>query len=419
MRKLISKALVVAFTLGTISLYAQQPSLQYWRPNDQRGLNVFETSKTDTVEYEGFRVRIGGGFAMQFQGLQHSSKFAGDTLVDLGSNFTLPVANLNLNVQLYDGLRMHVRTYLSSRHHAEAWVKGGYMQMDKLDFIREGFLQGVMDHTTIRVGMDEYNYGDVHFRRTDNARAIFNPFVGNYIMDAFSTEPFGEITVQKSGFLGVLGATNGRLNQAPVDGGDGGMAVFGKLGYDDQINDDLRVRLTGSFYSSTEESTRDYLYNGDRAGARYYNVMEGINGGGSDFRPRFSPGYGYLTAIQVNPFVKYKGLEFFGVYETISNGNDDIGGSFTQLGAEVLYRFGDNEDLYLGGRFNSVSGEQVDGAPTQEIQRINVGGGWFLTRNVLAKVEYVTNEYSGDGWNGSIFQNGKFDGVMVEAVINF
>ncbi|WP_431012642.1 hypothetical protein, partial [Rahnella sp. PAMC25617] len=74
-------------------------------------------------------------------------------------------------------------------------------------------MDGIMDFTTITFGMDEFNYGDAHFRRSDNARAIYNPFIGNYIMDSFSTEAFGEVTVQKDGLLAVVGLTNGKLNQ--------------------------------------------------------------------------------------------------------------------------------------------------------------------------------------------------------------
>ncbi|MDV7392919.1 hypothetical protein RZS08_16230, partial [Arthrospira platensis SPKY1] len=123
---------------------------------------------------------------------------------------------MNLDVQLQDGVRMHLRTYLSSRHHTEAWVKGGHIQMDNLDFISEGFLSGLMKNARIRIGMDDINYGDSHFRRSDNARGIFNPFVGNYIMDSFTTEVFGEFTYLKDGFIGVLGVTNGKLNQSVI-----------------------------------------------------------------------------------------------------------------------------------------------------------------------------------------------------------
>lgn len=45
----------------------------------------------------------------------------------------------------------------------------------------------------------ENNYGDAHFRRSDNAQAIYNPFVGNLIMDAFTTEVGAELYYRKNG----------------------------------------------------------------------------------------------------------------------------------------------------------------------------------------------------------------------------
>ena len=57
---------------------------------------------------------------------------------------------------------MHLRTYLSARHHNEAWVKGGYIQIDNLDFISKGLLEGLMNNVRVKVGMDEINYGDSH-----------------------------------------------------------------------------------------------------------------------------------------------------------------------------------------------------------------------------------------------------------------
>jgi len=191
LRYLTTTTFCIVFAAASFAQLQIRPDLQYFRTNDQNGLNVFETSKEDTVAYPGFQVRVGGDFAMQFQGISKSNNFPNDSammLANLGTDFNLPTANLNLDVQLVDGVRMHLRTYLSSRHHSEAWVKGGHIQIDKLDFIKKGFLEGLMKVTTLRVGLDEFNYGDAHFRRSDNARAIFNPFAGNYIMDSFSTE---------------------------------------------------------------------------------------------------------------------------------------------------------------------------------------------------------------------------------------
>ncbi len=441
--KSLSKYLVIGLLFVSGGVLAQQAPIQYFRSNDKDGLNVFEAPKEEEKEFDGIKVRVGGDFAMQFQGLSHSNN--ANNLVGLGSDFTLPTANLNLDVQLHDGVRMHLRTYLSSKHHPEAWVKGGFMQIDKLNFIKEGFLEGLMQYTTITIGLDEFNYGDAHFRRSDNARAIFNPFVGNYIMDSFSTEAFGEVTLQKNGLLLVLGLTNGKLNQNVVtqqsvttDVADNKASFYGKIGFDKQMNEDLRLRLTGSWYMNQGVNTGTNLYGGDRAGSRYYNVMRTIADPTADpattnqatnFDGRFNARFTKITAIQFNPFVKFKGLEFFGIYE-IANGSDeftapaDTEGAFTQIAGEILYRFGAEEQFYLGGRYNTVSGKGRESFNVdQEITRLNIGGGWFLTKNVLTKIEYVRQNYNDDAgaWTGNNarFNGGEFKGVVVEAVIGF
>ncbi len=426
----MNKILLLSISLFSIGLMAQQTKLQYFRSNDQNGLNIFETSKTDTLTFDGVKVKVGGDFAMQFQSINQSNNL--NNLVELGSDFNLPNANLNLDVQLIDGVRMHLKAYLSSQNHEEAWVKGGHIQIDKLDFIKSGFMDGIMEYTTITIGLDEFNYGDAHFRRTDNARAIFNPFVGNYIMDAFSTEAFGEVTIQKNGLLAVVGLTNGKLNQKVVvtNQSDNKPSFYGKLGFDKQLKSDLRVRLTGSIYTNQGTTTGTWLYGGDRSGARYYNVLHtkpDINGNseGGPFEGRYNARFKKLTAIQINPFVKFKGLEFFGIYERASGNNEittpvaDKEGAFTQLAAELIYRFGEREKFYIGGRYNTVQGKTVESATEDlKINRFNLGGGWFLSKNIVMKVEYVNQKYKDNAWGGR-FAGAQFDGFNIEAAISF
>ena len=412
--------LLLAFVVTTAGVFAQQTrDLQYFRAPDKTGLNVFETPKTTDVEFDGVKVRIGGANTLQFQGL--SQENANGEIFELAPNFNLATSNLDIDVQLERGLRMHLRTYLSSRHHSQPYVKGGYMQVDRLDFIQDGLFDNLMDKVTVKVGHMQVNYGDAHFRRTDNGQAIHNPFVGNYIMDSFTTEVAGEVYFQNNGLLAMVGLTNGKLNQNTRAAAPGAtetrVSLIGKLGYDSQINDDLRVRLTGSVYHAGQ-SARTYLYAGDRAGSRYYNIMTESAG---EFRtPRFDPGFNNeLTAFMINPFVKYQGLEFFGVLE-FSSGKAEAEPdtrNFTQLGGELLYRFGSSENIYLGGRYNLVSGD-TNAGESVDISRVNVGGGWFLTKNVLAKVEYVTQTYDGFAPT-SVFHDGKFSGVMLEAIISF
>jgi hypothetical protein len=405
---------------------AQQPNIQYFRQYDQRGINVYETGKDDTVKFDGLKVRIGGAFAIQFQGMDHQNDL--NNLVPIVHNFNLPSANLDLDVQLYDGVRMNLRMYLSSRHHTETYVKGGYIQIDKLDFIKKDFLAGLMKKVTIKVGQMENNYGDTHFRRSDNAHAMYNPFVEGYIMDSFTTEVGGEVYYQDRGWLGMVSVTNGRLNQSVADTATAG-AFLAKLGYDKQLDKDLRVRLTGSIYTVSNTSTT-YLYGGDRAGSRYFKVMDYYNSTGTavtnDFSGRINPGLKTnMTSIMINPFVKFKGLEFFGVFETTS-GRDKVADAaftgnrtWTQLAGELLYRFGNHNQLYVGARYNTVSG-QLPGQQTNKVSvdRVNFGGGWYMTRNIVTMIEYNSQSYH-DYQASSVFAGGKFSGFVIQACIAF
>src|SRR5690606_36688642 len=199
---------------------------------------------------------------------------------------------------------------------------------------------------------------------------------------------------------------------------------------DKQINTDLRVRLTGSIYTNHGTTSGTWLYGGDRGGSRYYNVLHTLpdadgNVQGTDFDGRYNARFRKLTAIQINPFLKFKGLEFFGIYE-LATGNDEITapvateeGDFTQIAAELIYRFGQNEQFYFGGRYNTVQGKALDSDTDElEISRINVGGGWFLSKNVVVKAEYMNQQYKGDAWTGR-FAGAQFDGFNLEAAISF
>src|SRR5437870_3780343 len=79
----------------------------YWRPYDQRGINVFETSKVpDSIAFEGLRIRFGAGFTQQFQNLKHENTATNNSgvnrLYPLTSGFMTSQANLFTDVQLAD-----------------------------------------------------------------------------------------------------------------------------------------------------------------------------------------------------------------------------------------------------------------------------------------------------------------------------
>lgn len=418
-------ALAVAMLLPPAADAQDADVLQHFRPYDQRGVHIFETPKEAGVGFEGLKILWGASFAQQFQALDHSNAAGPDEpenqLLEIGPGFNLATANLYLGAQLVEGVRVHLTTYLSSRHHPEAWVKDGYLLVDASPLEIEA-LERLMEYVTVRVGHFEINYGDHHFRRTDNGNAMHNPFVGNLIMDAFTTEIGGEVYVRTpGGLLAMAAVTDGEI-QGRVDLPEQrAPSFYGKLGFDREVREDLRVRLTGSVYM-TSGSVSNTLYGGDRAGSRYYGVLvsESANSRAPAWTGRVNPGMrDRVTAVVLNPFVKAGGLELFGTVERAEgrSSNETADRSWNQYAGEAVYRFLD-EDVFVGARYNTVSGELQGSMAEVSVDRFQVGGGWFLTPNLLLKAEYVNQQYN-DFPAGDILRDGKFDGLMLEGVVSF
>ncbi|HEU5174593.1 MAG TPA: hypothetical protein VFT96_07565 [Gemmatimonadaceae bacterium] len=401
--------------------------IQNLRPNDRRGLNMFESRKSDLVPYKGFRVNLGGAFTQQFQGLDHSNTAQErlvnnvnvNQLVNIGNGFNNAVANMYIDAQVARGIRVAMTSYLSSRHHNETWVKDGYLQVDASPINHE-LLNRIMDVTTLKVGHFEVNYGDQHFRRTDNGQSLFNPLVGNFIMDAFTTEIGTEAYIRPIPDLFVMGGIFAGESKGMVQKADQRAPAFlGKIGFDKQITQDLRFRVSGSAFSQAQ-ATSQTLYSGDRAGSRYYSVMENNTDEKSAFTSgAINPGFNSIHAYVINPFIKFHGLELFGNIET-SNGrarNEAVTRTFKQNVGEVTYRFL-NDALYLSGRYNNVTGRLATYTEDVEINRTQFGGGWYINPMILMKAEYVNQNY--DGFAATDIRNGgNFKGFMVEAALAF
>jgi hypothetical protein len=403
--------------------------LQHFRPQDQRGLNIFETPKEPGVEYTGFRVDFGAAFATQVQSLKHENAAApnvvngvnANQLADIGFGFNNSTANLSLHAQLAPGIRVQLTSYLSSRHHNETWVKDGYLLVDQLP-IDLGPLNLLMNYVTLRAGHFEINYGDAHFRRSDNGNAMYNPFVGNYIMDAFTTEVGAEVYVRSKGVIAMGSVTGGEVRGTVLSPEQRSPSYIGKLGIDRKVRPDLRVRVTGSLYKN-DKTLNNTLYGGDRAGSRYYFVVENTAATESaQFTSgQINPGFrNQVTATQLNPFVKFRGLELFGVVERASGraATEATKREFRQYALDTVYRFFDREQAYVGARYNRVEGELSGISGEVAADRWQLAGGWFVIPSVLMKAEYVAQEFTGYPVN-HIRNGGKFHGFMLEGVIGF
>jgi hypothetical protein len=516
----------VLLVLLSQTLFAQRDEIQYFRYYDQRGVNVFETSKEDSVKFNGVKLRVGANFTQGYQNLSNSNKAkavingtdtktnkaykATETAYGSGEfkfstvpptdpqptnpvvdpliyggylgyviepspstapqravlytnanqvyeqtgGFPLAQANFNIDVQLADGVRVSLVSYMSAHHHNEFWVKGGYFQIDKVGFLNSELMNNIWKNLTLKVGHMEINYGDAHFRRSDGGNVLWNPFIENNIVDAFDTEIGGELYWQKSGIIAMVGLTDGEIQGSVTKPNDRSPSIYGKLGYDKAFSETFRARLTGSVYT-TKSSISNNLYSGDRTGSNYQFVLENtaatVTG---NFRSgRLTPGFSdNVTAIMINPFVKFHGLELFGTIEmmegntAVENGevqySDPIKAEaspaiekqenrkFNQFAVDLLYRFGKQEQFYVGGRYNKADGTMVFGTSTSQgninqgtrsdvsVERTALGAGWFITKNILLKGEYVTQKYN--GWaDDNILAGGKFDGIVIQGTIGF
>jgi hypothetical protein len=403
--------------------------IQYFRPHDKRGINVFETTKDPGPAFTGFKVDFGAAFAAQVQSISHANtalpnvvnNVNANQLADIGFGFNNSTANLYLHAQLAPGIRVALTSYLSARHHNETWVKDGYIQVDQspIDWTP---LKMLMEIATVRVGHMEINYGDAHFRRSDNGNALYNPFVGNYILDAFTTEIGGEVYLKPGSVIAMMAVTGGELRGTVLNPGQRGRTFIGKVGVDHQLKPDLRIRLTGSLYRSPRAMSNT-LYGGDRAGSRYYYVLENTAATESaQFTSGLiNPGFkNKVTAMQVNPFVKFRGLEVFGVIERAEGkaSTEAVERTWHQYAADVVYRFLHNEQLFVGARYNKASGELSGIAGELGARRWQLGAGWFITPNLLTKAEYVNQEFFGYP-ETHIRSGGEFKGLMFEGVVGF
>jgi hypothetical protein len=528
-----SMYLVVFLLLGTsIGAWAQwQPAIQNFRPYDQGGLNMYEAPKQyDTVVYDGFKIRFGANFTQGYQKLANSNSAKailtstapnstpslwetapasgiftnnagvvqagtfvpdpniyggylntslttgnlftnGNQVYEQAGGFPLAMANFNIDVQLTDGVRLNLVSYMSSHHHNEFWVKGGYFQIDKVKFLGSEFMNNLWKNLTLKVGHMEINYGDAHFRRSDGGNAMWNAFIDNQIIDQFTTEIGGELYWQKNGVITMLGVTDGEIQGNVSKPNDRSPSIYGKLGYDKKFGDRKRARITGSFYN-TASSISNTLYGGDRTGSNYQYVVQPWNSTltGNAFAGRYNPGFSdNVSSFMINPSAKFNGFEFFGTYEemqgnsSVENGevkysnlgtpyyyNNTPGQTtiasrsnrkFVQYEADLVYRFGKNENYYVGAKYNYVKGDHLYGQSTSQsapsttniispgginqgytqkiaIERTSIAAGWYITRNVMFKGEYVVQRYY-DFPTDDIRSKGWFEGFVIQGVIGF
>jgi hypothetical protein len=252
-------------------------------------------------------------------------------------------------------------------------------------------------------------------------------------MDEFTTEIGAEVDVQHNGFLAVAAMTNGEikgdeLKATAYPGASDGKhhpAFIGKIGFDKQLADNIRLRVTGSGYY-TAGSVSNTLLGGDRGGSHYFYVIEKAATTAEAFSGRFNPGFSdKIGALMGNVLLKVGGLEWFTTLESVKGRakSELISRTATQFASDLVYRFGSSENFWVGARYNTVKSGML-ATPTAttsydvKLDRTAFSAGWFVTKNIMMKGEYVTQNYN-NFLASDIRSNAKFHGVVFEAVVGF
>ena len=128
-----------------------------------------------------------------------------------------------------------------------------------------------------------------------------------------------------------------------------------------------------------------------------------------------------------NIFLKYSptdnlSLESFTTIERASGRAVTVADSrkANQFVTDLVVRFGNDVNFFVGGRYNTQKVDMGAGnnAYTADINRVAIGAGWFMTKNVMAKLEYVKQNYNGFP-TGSIQDGAEFNGLTLQGSIAF
>jgi predicted porin len=206
-------------------------------------------------------------------------------------------------------------------------------------------------------------------------------------------------------------------------------SIYLKGGIDKSISEKLRGRVSASYYVNTSAAgSGNTLFWGDRTGSNYQNVMEkapagvALPGGASiPWSGRINPGFSKkVNALMLNGFLKVQGLELFGTYETAKGRTktETADRKMNQLAAEFVYRIGAAEQLYVGARYNTVKLGLAGIANDVKVNRTSLAAGWFVTKNVQMKGEYVIQKFK-DFPTADYRSGGQFKGFVIEAVVGF
>lgn len=369
------------------------------------------------------------------QALDHKDAYApnGEELPSIDPGFQTAWGNLEFGATYGKNreLEMFFDVYLASRPHAsQTYGHQGYLLLrdvpENMSNLR--VLDKVFDYIDIKAGHFQMNWGDNYYHRSDNADVQRNPLIGNFVVDPEMAAVGAEIYSEPNPYFNaMLGLTSGTTTENFVEGR--GTGVHAKV----WGNPIPQLRLAGS-YATFDHSdnptqaaggTQGQFFSGNRSGERYGGIF---GGGGAPGQVLPQAGQD-LTAWQADVTWDSKPVMVWVAYGNTVD--QDINGSapgspqeeWNYYMAELRYQL--TKNMYAAARYSGAQAEMINGSASDGIvSRYQAGGGYWLNRFMLAKLEYVYQTYE-DFNTGEVvsrvqaWREPSFSGPMLEVSFSF
>lgn len=370
------------------------------------------------------------------QALSHENVYnsTGAQVADVEPGFQNAFGNLGFMAKFgkNDEIEVVFDMYLSSRNHpSQTYGNEGYIIMrgvpENLQSLK--FLEPILSKVDIKAGHMLVDFGDAAQHRSNNAIVQQNPLIGNFVIDPNIVSIGMQVSSKPGRYGWLVGASNGTTTE---DWNVGRGFAYNAKVYVVPVKG-LRTALS---YIATDQSDNPtkaqggssmQMFTGNRSGERYAGVLGGGQAPGNVFPQageKFSATQFDVTWDNGSP------LKLYGHYGLTQD--KDINGTATgtpeekwnYYAADVKYEI--TPALYAAARYSSANTDMLAGNVSNgSVNRIQVGGGFWLTKNLLMKVEYVQQKYSGFS-TGQIVNNGiqawrdpEFSGVISEVSFSF
>ncbi|HVR43417.1 MAG TPA: hypothetical protein VMS56_08215 [Thermoanaerobaculia bacterium] len=367
------------------------------------------------------------------QALEQKNAFnpAGNEYGELAPGFQTAFGNFGMIGKFgrNEEIELVFNMYLSSRNHpSSTYGNEGYIILHGLPGDQPALFDRIFEKVDVKVGHFLLGYGDHHLRRTNNAAAQSNPLIGNFVIDPELVTIGGEIWSKPGRFNWLVGLSNGTTTEDFAEGR--GTAYHAKLwAYPIEP-----LRTSISFFRADHSDnppkanggSHAQLFSGNRSGERYAAVWGGGQAPGQ-ILPR---GGKDLTAYQFDATWKdERPLELYASWGLTED--SDINGTmpgtlpeeWAYWAGDVVWRF--NPRIYAAARYSGAQAKMLAGTASDgEVARLQVGGGYRLTENMLIKLEYVTQKL--DGFvqgdvisNTQAWRQPEFSGPVMEVSFSF